>query len=253
MRHRHLKDALTAMRHYSFKPSFISLILMLAGLTLFVRLGVWQLDRAAERDAINHDREQRAMAPVLNVESPETVDLSALRYSSVRLLGEYDLAHEFLLDNQPEAGVVGFHVLTPFRVKGSDLAVIINRGWIPLGPDRLHPVIPAPAPEGPVTVFGLIDDLYRVGLKLEGADVPGAGWPSLVQVPDVAQMSARLRYPLGAYQVLLSPQTEGGFKRSFHTRRLDADKNRGYALQWFLLAALVLFLFVRHGLKRSST
>jgi len=244
---------MTAMRHYSFKPSLFSLILMLAGLTLFARLGVWQLDRAAERDAINYEREQRGTAPTLVLASPETVDLAVLRYRSVTLFGEYDPGHEFLLDNQSEAGVVGFHVLTPFRVKGSAVAVIINRGWIPMGTDRLHPVIPRPPPEGPVMLSGLIDDLYRVGFQLEGAAVPGAGWPSLVQVPDAVQMSARLQYPLGAYQVLLSAQVDGGFGRSWHTRRLDADKNRGYALQWFLLAALALVLFVRHGLKRSPT
>lgn len=244
---------MTAMRHYSFKPSLFSLILMLAGLTLFTRLGFWQLDRAAERDAVNHEREQRAMAPTLALTSPETVDLAALRYRSVTLFGEYDREHEFLLDNQPEAGAVGFHVLTPFRVQGSPVAVIINRGFVPLGPDRLHPVIPSPPPEGPVMLLGLIDDLYRVGFQLEGAGVPGAGWPSLVQVPDTGQMSTRLGYPLSAYQVLLSAKAEGGFGRSWHTRRLDADKNRGYALQWFMLAALTLVLFVRHGLKRSPT
>ncbi|NDE34306.1 MAG: SURF1 family protein, partial [Gammaproteobacteria bacterium] len=37
---------MTAMRHYSFKPSLFSLILMVVGLTLFTRLGFWQLDRA---------------------------------------------------------------------------------------------------------------------------------------------------------------------------------------------------------------
>ncbi|NBY23014.1 MAG: SURF1 family protein [Gammaproteobacteria bacterium] len=99
---------MTAMRHYSFKPSLFSLILMVVGLTLFTRLGFWQLDRAAERDMVNHEREQRAMAPTLALTSPETVDLAALRYRSVTLFGEYDRDHEFLLDNQPEAGALGF-------------------------------------------------------------------------------------------------------------------------------------------------
>ena len=101
-------------------------------------------------------------------------------------------------------------------------------------------------------MIGAIDLLHRVGFRLKNAEVPGSGWPSLLQVPDAAQISGRLGYPVSSYQVLLSPAAEEGYLRDWREVKLDPGKNQGYALQWFLFAAVALIFYVRHALSRRT-
>lgn len=175
-------------------------------------------------------------------------DGQALRYRRVESEGEYDPAHQFLLDNQVRESQAGYHVLTPLRIKGADVAVLVNRGWIPVGANR------AQKPDLPLAqlsaiVSGTVEKFPSVGFKLKGAEIPAAGWPSLVQVVDSEQLSHRLGYRVLPYQVLLAPDQRDGYLRDWHPASLDPDKNRGYALQWFSFAALVAVLYVWYGFK----
>jgi surfeit locus 1 family protein len=101
-------------------------------------------------------------------------------------------------------------------------------------------------------VQGKLDYLHRVGFRLKGAEIPAAGWPSVVQLPEADQLAERLGYPLLPYQVLLDPDAESGYLRVWHAAPLDPGKNLGYALQWFLFAAGAAFFFLRHTLKRGA-
>ena len=237
---------------YRFQPSWRASLLLALFLPLFTGLGFWQLQRAGEKAALNALREARAQeAPIrLGSESPETLD--DFRYHPVEATGEYDPAHQFLLDNQLEGSTPGYHVLTPLKLAGSDQAVLINRGWAPLGPSRTILPALAPPPAGQVRVSGTLDRFHRVGFRLQGAEIPAPGWPSLVQLPEPEALAERLGYPLLPYQVLLDPSAVGGFSRHWRETPLDPGKNQGYALQWFLFAACAVLLFLRHGLTRKA-
>lgn len=241
-----------ALSRYQFSPSLRACLLFGLTFPLFIALGIWQLHRAEEKQAINALREARTRdaAIKLGVDAPE--DIEALRYRQVSVTGEYDTAHQFLVDNQLQGQAPGYHVLTPFRIAPGGKAVLVNRGWVPLGSNRA--VLPAldGAPAGQVRVEGALDYLHRTGYRLRGAEIPGAGWPSLVQLPEPGPLSARLGYPLLPYQVLLAPAAEGGYVRTWHTVKLDPANNRGYALQWFLFAACAAFFFARHALKSTA-
>lgn len=247
-----METLLKALSRYRFRPSLRAWALFGAAFPLFVGLGFWQLHRAEEKLAINALREARARDAAISLGADAPEDIEALRYRQVSLKGEYDVAHQFLVDNQLQDQVPGYHVLTPFRLAGGDKAVLVNRGWVPVGSSRAVLPALAGAPTGQIRVEGTLDYLHRVGFRLRGAETPGAGWPSLVQLPEPGPLSARLGYPLLPYQVLLAPAAEGGYARTWHTARLDPANNRGYALQWFLFAACAAFFFVRHGLKSTA-
>ena len=175
----------------------------------------------------------------------------ALRYRPVEVSGAYDPDHQFLVDNQVRGGKPGYLVLTPLRIAGTGMAVLVNRGWVPLGADR------ARKPEvgfdtQAVHVSGIADYFPRVGFKLRGAEIPGPGWPSVVQVPEPGPLAERLGYPVLPYQVLLDPAAPDGYVRAWHEVSPDPGKNRGYALQWFLFATVAAVLYVRHGLKAGT-
>jgi surfeit locus 1 family protein len=245
MRHRTSGDS----PNYSFKPSVKAVGLFAVVFPLFIALGFWQLQRADEKNAMNALRDARSQERSIALKDIVTDDIEAFRFHPVLGEGQYDNAHQFLLDNQLEGQAVGYHVLTPFRLSGTDRAVLVNRGWLPQGASRQ--VLPDihQLPEGVTRVTGLVDRFHRVGFHLEGADIPTAGWPAVVQVPDADKIGERLGYPVLPYQVLLDPSADGGYSRAWHMVRLDPGKNQGYALQWFLFAALAAFFFVRHGIQ----
>ncbi|MDD1650483.1 MAG: SURF1 family protein [Methylococcaceae bacterium] len=215
-------------------------------------LGFWQLQRAEEKSAINALREARTQEPSMRL-GPETPpDLEAMRYRPVFAEGLYDTTHQFLLDNQLKGQEPGYHVLTPLRLAGSNQAILVNRGWVPQGPSRAALPDIGLGPPRKIRIQGKLDYLHRVGFRLKGAEIPAAGWPSVVQLPEADQLAERLGYPLLPYQVLLDPDAESGYLRVWHAAPLDPGKNLGYALQWFLFAAGAAFLFLRHTLKRGA-
>jgi surfeit locus 1 family protein len=239
------------LRDYSFKPGWRAWALFLTAFLLFVRLGFWQLHRADEKRALMESRELRAREEPLRLTGTEAGDPADLRFRPVVAAGRYDSDHQFLVDNQVHNQQPGYHVLTPLRLAGGGAAVLVNRGWVPLGKSRSD--LPALAIDRTeVEINGAVDNFQGVGLKLAGADVPTPGWPAVVAAPDPARLAQRLGYPVLPYQVLLAPAADQGFVRAWREARLDYGKNQGYALQWFLFSGVAAVLFVRHGLKRRE-
>lgn len=216
---------------------------------LFVNLGLWQLRRADEKTALMAARDLRGQdAPVQLTSTAANPD--DLRYRRVVVSGEYDVEHQFLVDNQVHGQQPGYHVLTPLRLDGG-AAVLVNRGWIPMGTDRSQrPAVGIQTAR--VQISGVADRFPGVGFKLKGADIPASGWPSVVQLPEPARLAERLGYPVLPYQVLLDPSADEGYIRAWREVRLTPEKNRGYALQWFLFAAVITVIYLRHGLTAGS-
>jgi surfeit locus 1 family protein len=51
----------------------------------------------------------------------------------------------------------------------------------------------------------------------------------------------------------LDPDADRGFLRDWREARLDPEKNRGYALQWFLFAAVAAVIYLRRNVKIGGT
>lgn len=238
------------MADYSFKPSWRASALFVTGFILFIALAMWQLGRAEEKQALIDLRWQQEQEAPLRVTDGDSIDPRLMRYRVVMLEGDYDVEHQFLVDNQIHDQRPGYHVLTPLRL-ANGTAVLVNRGWVPQGRDRTErPDIRISQPH--VRLLGAVDLLYRVGFRLKGAEIPGSGWPSLLLTPEPGPISERLAYPVSPYQVLLSPAAEEGYVRAWHEVSLDPGRNQGYALQWFLFALCALVLYVRHALNNRA-
>ena len=214
---------------------------------LLCGLGFWQLDRAAGKE----EREiafKAASATVLNETSLE----SELReFARVDLEGRYDPSHQFLQDNRTHQGRPGYYVLTPFRI-ASRRAVLVNRGWVPAGPDRATlPEIAAPADA--LRLRGTVrlprEDLYVLGDTGHAA----SGWPRVVQRVEIDAMERSLGYPLAAWLVVLDPDVPHGYVREWKAAPgLSPARHRGYAFQWFALATALFAIWVAVNLKRSA-
>ena len=86
-----------------------------------------------------------------------------------------------------------------------------------------------------------------------GAQIAGeARWPLVVQEPTSPDVQRALKQLLGARpyraELRLAAQEAHGFRRDWPLANSSPERHRGYALQWFTMAAVLLLLF----LMRSS-
>ena len=95
------------------------------------RLGVWQLSRLHERQALNAAiQSQRARSPLTVTETLLRDDLDALVQRRVTAAGTFDFERQVVVWLRPLNGVPGVHVVTPLMVDDS-LAVLVERAWLP--------------------------------------------------------------------------------------------------------------------------
>lgn len=96
---------------------------------LFIKLGLWQYNKAELRKQIqsSYTASQDSDALVLpnNLSDPD-----AWKYKKVKVKGQYETKYQILLDNQVENNIAGFHVITPLKLDGTHQYVLINRGWV---------------------------------------------------------------------------------------------------------------------------
>lgn len=141
--------------------TFIVLMLALTG--LFITLGVWQVQRLAEKELQIAAVEARvgaapiAFPPVADWPSLVPEDLE---YHPVTLTGAFDhastvLVFTNLIDPRGQYGRVGYWVMAPLAVEDGAGVVWINRGFVP---ERIAAEFATGgmAPEGVVTLDGLL-------------------------------------------------------------------------------------------------
>ena len=171
-------------------------------------------------------------------------DNTDFRYRRVILEGHYDVKHQFLLDNQFNNGKVGYFILTPFILASDSQTVLINRGWVLMNKDRRQlPDIEFKPPEEKLSITGVVNHFPEVGLILEGADEPGKGWPSVVQLIDAQKIANKLNRPILDFQIQLSVEQPYGYVREWQINtRIPPEKHVAYAFQWFALAFTLTLL-----------
>jgi surfeit locus 1 family protein len=223
----------------------------LALLPVMTGLGMWQLDRAGQKlrlQAEYDDRQQEPAVQLLSVlENPD-----GLRFRRVVAHGRYEPEHQVLIDNRVHQGQAGYHVLTPLRLEDGVVRVLVNRGWVPLGPDRA--VLPRiETPRGTVEVTGLAAVPQTKGFHLGGAKPPGEGWQPVWQYLDLDVFRDNVAFPVQPVVILLDPDSaSGGFVR--HWARLDAGiaTHQGYAFQWFSLAAALAAIYILLNTRKTD-
>jgi len=222
--------------HFNWKISLFILLFF----PLFIRLGFWQLEREQEKLDLQSLYESRQSAETRELGGLDTD--SDLQYVNVRVRGHYDNSHTFLLDNKVNEGQAGFEVISPFREQGGEL-VMINRGWIASNAYREN-LPQAQAIEGEVELSGAI--YVPLGEQFMLAEeAPGTGWPRIIQSLDMTRMAEALGVErLFPYTVRLASFSPGAFVRNWPVITTTPERHRGYAVQWFSLAGVLLLLYL---------
>ncbi len=217
-----------------------------AAFALFSVLGFWQLQRAGLKHEIEQRFESRLAEPWQFVQLDETVN-PLLQYKKVELTGNYAPQFTLLLDNQVFRQQVGYQVLTPFFVNRHQ-AVLVNRGWVALGPDRS--VLPQiVAPKNLLRLQGTVTIPSAGGFRM-GEVVISGQWPQRIPYIDLQKIQQGVDFELLPYVIWLSEETDDAYLRDWQPIWSSPEKSEAYALQWFSFAAITLILFIVLNLKK---
>jgi len=211
------------------------------------RLGLWQLDRAAQKTRLEQAVSERAQMPPLPARdlAREPAAVEAQLHRRMALNGRWLASHTVALDNRPLHGRAGFIIVTPLLLAPGD-AVLVQRGWAPRDSgDRAR--LPAlDTPSGEVRVEGRIAPWpsHRLELAAEGG--------AIRQNLDAAQLARETGVefrPLSLLQ-LDGPDARDALVREWPMPTQDVWKHHGYAFQWFAISALIAGLAVWYRLIR---
>ena len=222
----------------------------LSCVAITARLGAWQLDRAAQKQALQAAQDARSTMPAIEAGTLARTPEQALEqhYRPARLQGRWLPELTVFLDNRQMRGRPGFFVVTPLLLLNQKEAVLVQRGWAARD-QRERTRLPAvPLPAGIVDVAGSIapppSRLYEFSALSSGP---------IRQNLDLVAFSREAGLPLRPLSILQSdsPAAAGdGLMRQWSPPAIDVHKHYGYAFQWFALAALMTGLYVWFQLIR---
>lgn len=195
--------------------SWIPLLAAAIVAAVCVRLGVWQLERLAQRKARNATIEAAFRQPPISAEL--AMGDSSPRFRRVMASGRWNYARETAIALRTRNGAPGVHIVTPMMLGDDETAILVNRGWV-YSPDARTVDLTRWHEGDRGEVIGYVDE---VPPSLRGA---GTSLYVVALADSNAAPSAEASRP-----ARLAPPAFG-----------DRGPHLTYAVQWFSFAAIAL-------------
>lgn len=229
-----------AMSHIRFEIRLIPTLAMLLCLALFVYLGFWQSgkgDRLAQELAQRAQRSQQGPVMVTGL----LLDAQAAQDTPFTVVGTYEAQHQIFLDNRQENDQPGVHVITPLKIEGSDTRILVNRGWVGWAQGRgVLPVVATPLGRVQVTGLAAVPSTKAFFLMPDHPEAQSKLWSRI----DLPRFETLIGHPL---QPVVLQQTAGDapdtLVRHWPPPQDRVGMHRGYAFQWFGMAAALLLFY----------
>jgi surfeit locus 1 family protein len=225
---------------------WVPLVAVAVVAALCASLGVWQLGRAHEKEALRQRYE------TLGRDSPVQVSSAAVPAKDVELRrvvarGTFDPRYTVLIDNRVLHGVPGYDVVTPL-CPSSARCVLVNRGWVAGLPDRSR-LPQVRTPEGIVEVAGTAVVPSKRFLELSSQVVEGKVWENLT----IERYRDAYALPIQPFLIRQDSALADGLVREWPPLDYGIEKHYGYAFQWFALAATaIVFYGIVHVRRRRA-
>ena len=226
----------------------LTAIVLLAVLgAVCIAAGLWQLDRAHQREALRLaiDAGRKAPATRLDARHRDAPDWHPA-------LAQGQWAHEWtvLLDNRNDKGRPGFWVATPLLLDDTpETAVLILRGWMPR-PEQGDARAPIPAKSGSHTVRGTVlhhvPRLFDLGTMTGQdhstlpADFGRSDDPPRLQNLSIKDLAAATGLDFLPVVIEQEAHPDSALEQDWPGPSLDYHQNYNYAMQWFSFAAIAL-------------
>jgi surfeit locus 1 family protein len=238
----------------------LATLLVVAGVALCVRLGIWQLDRLEKRRAFNARVQAQINQPPLTLSGEGlNEDLYNMEYRLVKVTGTYDFSQEIAMINQSYSNEWGVHLVTPLVISGTEQTILVDRGWIP-HQDYQSGDWSKFAEPGIVEVKGVLrrpQSKAEIGGRTDPTPAPGEARRLAWNFVNIEQIGKQVSYPLlGAYiQQAPDPAWTGLPYRTQPEIEITEGPHLSYALQWFTFAALLGIgypFFIRRQERRTE-
>jgi surfeit locus 1 family protein len=208
------------------------------------RLGVWQLDRAKQKNQLQASLETRSQLPPLAAAelARDAKAMAEQTHRRITLQGQWQQRFTVYLDNRQMNARPGFFALTPLLLDDGT-AVLVQRGWLPRDQADRTRIVAAPLPGGRVQVLGRVAAPPSALFEFSAAKEGGAVRQNL-HLDDFARETGLALRPLSLMQQddAAAPVADG-LLRDWFVPAANVDKHYGYAVQWFALSALSIGLY----------
>jgi surfeit locus 1 family protein len=208
------------------------------GLAATLALGVWQMSRAAQKLALQAAIESREALPAIDQKTMLGTKPEEVLNRAVVLRGTWVPEHTVYLDNRQMQGRVGFEIVTPLKLEGSESVIAVERGWAPRNFEQREKLPPVDTPAGMVEVRGRMapppPKLYEFS---------GAQGGRIRQNLDLAQWRSETGLPLLPLAVRQLGGPSEGLLRNWSPVATGVEKHYGYAFQWWALCSLIAILY----------
>jgi len=233
----------------SFRFRLIPFIAAAIVVAIGISLGQWQTRRAEEKIALEVTLKARESAPEIHLLNG-VPDLDQMEYRRVAIKGEFLRNWPIYLDNRPHESVAGFYLLMPFKIAATNMHVLVARGWIPRNvADRTR--MPAiTTPQGTVEIEGTLRRDAGHVMQLGSVDAPQPN--AIVQNLDVATFAQTSGLNTMPVVIDQTSDTHDGLIRDWPLPSVGIERHRGYAFQWYALAAMAFVFFVVTGCRRGT-
>lgn len=213
-----------------------------------IALGFWQLQRLADRRALNAEiRAARSASPTAVRTADDIGALSAFR--PVVVEGTYDVEGEVLLYGRSLDGEPGHVVVTPLALDDGS-GVLVLRGWVPFSLDS------APVAEAPPTARDVVVEGWLIAPESRGLTRPDRD--GIVRSLDISGIGHRLPFDLAPFAIQLRTQDPPNAELPVPVPapELSEGPHLSYAIQWFCFAAVAVagaWILVRRERAPTAT
>lgn len=230
------------------KRTLVALIAGGAAMAITVSLGNWQLRRADEKLALQAQWDRAMQAAPVAVADADIAAVAARLPLRVALRGHFLFEHELWLDNRQMDGRSGLMQVVPLRLAGGAV-VLVNRGFAARDPRDRQRLPEVARPRQGVAVEGLA--LAQTSRVLQiGENAPaGEGQPAIWQNLDLGAFERASGLSVARWVVQQTGGADEGLLRNWPVLSAGVDMHRGYAVQWYALAALIAILTLFFGAR----
>jgi surfeit locus 1 family protein len=225
-------------------------IVTLLALALFLHLSQWQWHKAEITQAQYEAYEER-MAGNPQFVGASLLDPADIQYSPVLVKGEYEPQSQFFLDNQQEKGVAGVHVITPLHITGTDVRILVDRGWVAWA-DRSSPLPQVKAPKGVTQVQGIAwvpSDKEFFATK----DPTTGDQERLRMRVDIKAFARQQSVRVQPFVVLQNQENaDDSLIRNWQAPENKSNMHRSYAVQWVLISLALVVGVLWSGWRKKD-
>ncbi|MCK7577921.1 MAG: SURF1 family protein [Chromatiales bacterium] len=180
-------------------------------------------------------------------------DAGLLRFRRVLAHGRYEPGYQILIDNRVHQGRAGYHVLTPLRLGISDMRVLVNRGWVPVGAGPRAAAL-GPSPDGEIEVAGIAAVPVTGGFRLGARTCRHRAGRNCGSTSTSRPMRPACRFRCSRWWCC-STRTgpAGGYTRAGgRGSTVVSPPTRAMPFQWFSLAVALVAIYILVNTRRSE-